>query len=172
MRIRHRMTGGVAAVLLLLAGVQTAGATAASADTGCWRDTCTGKDPYTMGCDADAEVLDQYDAGTDVEIKLVWSPACQADWAKVTIDPGYTDPVHAELWYTPTLGGIEKSYPTVADVSSTHTSSYSLMGNWKATNKACYSDQDSDFDPEPLRYEEDGHDASLPLQHGACTDWI
>ncbi|MFJ6569703.1 DUF2690 domain-containing protein [Streptomyces sp. NPDC091292] len=170
MRAKRHLIGGVAALLLALSTSQFAAAPSASAAE-CWRATCTGKDPYTMGCDDDAEVLDQVNSGNDIEVKLVWSPYCQAAWAKVTIDPGYAEKVYAALWYTPTLGGIEKPYPTTS-VTKDNPTGYSAMGNWKATNKACWNIQGDDWDPAPLVYEQGGHAIPQPLVNGTCTDWI
>lgn len=124
-----------------------------------------------MGCDDDAEVLDQVNVENDIEVKLVWSPQCQATWAKVTIDPTYAEKVYGTLWYTPTLGGVETPYPTTS-ITKDNPTGYSHMGNWKATNKACWNIQGDTWDPEPLVYEKDGHVVPMPLVNGICTDWI
>ncbi|WP_406058901.1 YjfA family protein [Streptomyces sp. NBC_01077] len=162
---------GAALALLCLAQLMTAPSASAGATAGCWRATCTGEDPYAMGCAADAEVLHQINVGTDIEVKLVWSPLCQATWAKVTIDPAYPEQVYGTLWHTPTLGGVEHAYGTSV-LSAGSPSGTSLMGNWKATNKACWNIQSDSWDPEPLVYESDGHVVSPPLVNGSCTDWI
>lgn len=123
-----------------------------------------------MGCDADAEVLDQVEDGSVVEVKLVWSPTCQATWTKVTIDPSYESPVFGTHWYTPTLGGVQEAYPTPTPTFA-NPSVYSLMGNWKATNKACFNDVDEEYDPAPIVL--DPGTVAPPLsQHGLCTNWI
>ncbi|WP_411111470.1 DUF2690 domain-containing protein [Streptomyces sp. c-19] len=162
---------GAAVALLCLAQLMTAPTASAGATAGCFRSTCTGEDPYAMGCDDDAEVLDQLNIDNDIEVKLVWSWMCQATWAKVTIDPTYPDTVYGALWHTPTLGGNETAYAVTA-LSQTSPTGYSPMGNWKATNKACWNIQNHGWDPEPLVYEEGGHVIPMPLVSGGCTDWM
>ncbi|MEE4543358.1 DUF2690 domain-containing protein [Streptomyces sp. V4-01] len=168
------MTAGLGMLLAAAAVQVTAAPQASAADPGCWRDTCIGKSAAAMNCDDDAEVLDQFDIDTSIEVKLIWSQMCQATWAKVAIDPGYTDdPVYGQLWTTPTLGGIEKVY-TTPQLGAGNPSEVTLMGNWKGTSKACWTSKDpsteGDWDPVPLILEPGT--GIMGAYTGACTDWI
>lgn len=170
--MHKRRWGRAGTALALLCLAQTMATPASAAETaGCLRTACTGKDPNAMGCAADAQVLEQINQGNDIELKLVWSPACQATWAKVTINPLYTQPVYAALWQTPTLGGFEMARPTPG-ISASNPSGVSPMGDWKTTSKACWNSQGNNWDPEPLIYEEGGKVIVRPLLNGNCTDWM
>lgn len=172
---RRRWAGGATAALLLAGALQGVSAPQASAAPSCWRDTCSGLDPVDAGCDADAEILQQVDEPDDsVEVKLVWSPDCQAVWMKVSYDPqASVKDVYGSLWTTDQFtGGIEWA-STTGLVTSTRLSAYTPMRNWKdTTTKACWNDQGDRFDPFPLHYEQNGNDASLGPLHGLCTDWM
>lgn len=172
---RRRWAGGATAALLLTAALQGAGAPQASAAPSCWRDTCSGVDPVAAGCDADAEILQQVDeANGSVEVRLVWSPDCQAVWMKVSRDTGlYDGDVYGSLWTTDGFtGGIEWA-STTGLLPDTEQSAYTTMRNWKdTTTKACWNDQGDRFDPFPLHYEENGVDMSSGPLHGLCTDWM
>ncbi|WP_179199778.1 DUF2690 domain-containing protein [Streptomyces sp. NRRL B-24572] len=171
--MRTRSWGRVGAAVALLSLSQIlATPTASAAETaGCFRSACTGKNPVTMGCDADAQVLEQINQGNDIELKLVFSPACGATWTKVSVNPLYKYPVWAALWQMPTLGGFESPRPTPS-ITSTNASDVSPMGDWKNTSKACWNGLKDAWDPEPLLYEEGGRVVVTPLVNGNCTEWI
>ncbi|MFI6461207.1 DUF2690 domain-containing protein [Streptomyces sp. NPDC050528] len=172
---RRRWAGGATAALLLIAALQGAGAPQASAAPSCWRDTCSGVDPVEAGCDADAETLQQVDtADSAIEVKLVWSPDCQAVWMKVSRDTNlYTGALYGSLWTTDDFtGGIEWA-STTGQLADDEQSAYTPMRSWMdSTTKACWNDQGDRFDPVPLHYEQNGGDASLSPLHGLCTDWM
>ncbi|MCI3277111.1 DUF2690 domain-containing protein [Streptomyces cylindrosporus] len=76
---------------------------------GCDGADCTGLSPVTEGCDGDALLLDEYDQGTSISVKFFRSPACDASWAKVTLDTtdGSLYRQYVSLFYVPQLGGSE-----------------------------------------------------------------
>lgn len=171
MRTRRWGRVGAALVLLCLSPTLAATSAAAAETAGCTRSGCTGKDPIVMGCDADAQVIEQINQGNDIELKLVWSPACQATWAKVSVNPLYQQPVYAALWQTPTLGGFAAPRPTPS-ITTSNPSGVSPMGDWKMTSKACWNSRNDNWEPEPLLYEEGGKVIPTALINGDCTDWI
>ncbi|MFJ7073565.1 DUF2690 domain-containing protein [Streptomyces sp. NPDC098781] len=178
-----RRWGPAAAALTLLAGafqgLQASPAVAAD----CWRASCSGKDPIQMGCDDDAQILQQVtEPDASVVVRLMWSPKCQGVWAKVARDLDTSpDYVYLTLWATRDPdGGIQR--PTTTSVLPDGVAgAYTVMENWKTTTaKACWNDVGPLFDPMPLRYiinnptaaEDKPVDASFPTTHGSCTDWL
>ncbi|MFJ1767911.1 DUF2690 domain-containing protein [Amycolatopsis sp. NPDC088138] len=73
--------------LALTAAVLGAGviaAPAASAVT-CYGDYCSGKDPESSGCSADAyTVVSARIPGTGSYVELRWSPTCKTNWARTS----------------------------------------------------------------------------------------
>jgi hypothetical protein len=170
-----RRWGPAAAALALLAGAfQGIQATpAAAAD--CWRATCAGKDPIAMGCDDDAEILQQVTEGDEsVAVRLMWSPKCQSVWAKISRDLDTSpDYVYGTLWTTRAPDGGVEQYDTTDLLPDGVAGAYTEMQNWKKTSaKACWNDVNAQYDPVPLKYIKDNNDASLPPVHGLCTDWL
>lgn len=170
-----RRWGPAAAALTLLAGafqgIQASPATAAD----CWRATCSGKDPIQMGCDDDAEILQQEtEEDQSVIVRLMWSPKCQGVWAKVSRDLDTSpDYVYATLWTTRDPDGGIQGYDTTGLLADGVAGAYTKMQNWKTTTaKACWNDVNAQYDPVPLRYIKNNNDASLPIVHGMCTDWM
>ena len=75
----------MAAVLLAASLVGLTVATAApAAAVGCWGDYCSGQDPESTGCSADAYTLAADESyGTGAYVELRWSPTCKTEWARV-----------------------------------------------------------------------------------------
>ncbi|MEU4100613.1 DUF2690 domain-containing protein [Streptomyces tanashiensis] len=178
-----RRWGPAAVALTLLAGffqgIQASPAVAA----GCWRATCSDKDPIQMGCDADAEILQQVtEADGSVAVRLMWSPDCQAVWAKVSRDLDTSpDYVYLTLWTTRDPDGGIEAYDTAGLLGTGVAGAYTPMRNWKSTTaKACWNDVNAQYDPEPMKYViqdptasgDKPVDVSLPALHGSCTDWM
>ncbi|MFE0031426.1 DUF2690 domain-containing protein [[Kitasatospora] papulosa] len=179
-----RRWGPTAAALALLAGVfQGVTASPAAAESDCFRDTCSGKDPIAMGCDGDAEILQQATMPDEsVSIRLLWSPMCQGVWAKVSrdIDTSPTS-VYLTLWTARDPDGGVQAGDSPGVLGSGVAGAYTKMQNWKKTTaKACWNDVDTEFDPAPTKYTIQSPaktndwpvDASLMVQHGDCTDWM
>ncbi|MDF6045532.1 YjfA family protein [Streptomyces sp. JH14] len=178
-----RRWGPAAAALTLLAGFfQGIEASPASA-ADCWRAACSGKDPIQTGCDDDAEILQQVtEPDESVAVRLMWSPYCQAVWAKVSRDLDTSpDYVYLTLWTTRDPDGGIEQYDTAGLLADGVAGAYTKMQNWKTTTaKACWNDVHAQYDPAPLKYIIDDPnkttdtpvDASLPLVHGLCTDWL
>ncbi|MGW4638056.1 DUF2690 domain-containing protein [Sphaerisporangium sp. NPDC004334] len=55
---------------------------------GCNNSSCTGKDPQAQGCGADAwNTRTRYDTvGGAITLELRYSPACNAQWTRITVD--------------------------------------------------------------------------------------
>lgn len=80
-RVRRGLSLGAALVLMGIAALSTASAASA---VGCYGDYCSGMDPHSTGCDADAvTVASIYIGGTFSPIELRWSPTCKTNWARV-----------------------------------------------------------------------------------------
>jgi hypothetical protein len=81
----------------------------------CYGDYCSGRNPESSGCSADAyTVAHARIAGTYVNVELRWSPRCQTNWAR-TGWPGAYNPnnlyaVQAQTGYT--QRGVVGSNPT------------------------------------------------------------
>ncbi|MFD5725245.1 DUF2690 domain-containing protein [Streptomyces sp. NPDC058368] len=178
-----RKWGPTTAALALLAGAfQGIQASPAAADE-CYRETCSGKDPIQMGCDGDAKILQQItEADESVSIRLVWSEKCESVWAKVSRDLDRSpDNVYLTLWTTRDPDGGIQAYDTAGRLGDDVAGVYTKMRDWKRTSaKACWNDVDAQYDPAPVRYiiqdpTASGDmpvDASLPVMHGRCTDWL
>lgn len=51
---------------------------------GCYGDYCSGQNPQSTGCSADARtVASVYVPGTQSPVELRWSPTCKTNWARV-----------------------------------------------------------------------------------------
>ncbi|GAA2250971.1 hypothetical protein GCM10010415_08000 [Streptomyces atrovirens] len=178
-----RRWGPPAAALTLLAGAFQGIQASPAAAADCWRATCSGKDPVQMGCDDDAEILQQVaEPDASVVVRLMWSPQCQGVWAKVSRDLDTSpDYVYLTLWSTRDPdGGIQRSTAS-GPLPDGVAGDYTVMENWKTTTaKACWNDVHTRYDPEPLKYiinnptatSDKPVDASLPTTHGSCTDWL
>jgi hypothetical protein len=78
MRMRSvPFAAALTAALLLAPALQAP----ASAAPGCYRDSCSGKDPAAMGCTADAVTLDHLYYGS-IRIDMRYSRACSAAWTR------------------------------------------------------------------------------------------
>lgn len=55
----------------------------------CWGDWCSGQDPNTTGCSADAyTVADVWLPGFVAQhLQVRWSPTCKTNWARFIYDP-------------------------------------------------------------------------------------
>jgi hypothetical protein len=82
MRTKRRIAA-LGAVTLLGAALSLTTAQPALA-VGCNENSCTGQDPNTMGCGADASTMDSFSLGANFYVELRYSPACYAVWARVT----------------------------------------------------------------------------------------
>ncbi|MFF0014479.1 DUF2690 domain-containing protein [Streptomyces sp. NPDC005374] len=170
-----RRWGPATVALTLLAGAFQGIQASPAAAVDCFRDTCAGKDPIQMGCDNDAEILQQVtEPDASVAVRLMWSPLCQGVWAKISRDLDTSpDYVYGTLWTTRDPSGGIQDDDTTGLLADGVAGAYTKMQNWKNTTaKACWNDIDAQYDPAPLRYIVNNHDASLALQHGSCTDWL
>ncbi|MFE7358353.1 DUF2690 domain-containing protein [Streptomyces sp. NPDC057543] len=178
-----RRWGPTAAALTLLAGAFQGIQASPAAAVDCFRATCAGKDPIAMGCDEDAQILQQvteYDES--VSVRLMWSPMCQGVWAKISRDLATSpDYVYMTMWTTRDPDGGIQAPDTVGLLGDGVAGAYTKMQNWKKTSaKACWNDVGAKFDPQPVRYivqdpsasGDKPVDASLPAMHGTCTDWL
>ncbi|MFE0703867.1 DUF2690 domain-containing protein [Streptomyces sp. NPDC058872] len=138
---------------------------------GCHAESCAGKDPYAMGCDWDAEPLEQLNMGNDLEVKLVYSYSCNAVWATARLNPAYPgqDSFYVALWSTPTIGGAQWPRGTTKWLTRDLPVGNTTMGDWQGTNKACWNNVGPSQDPAPLDYE--GAGGNMPRITGACTAW-
>ncbi|MFJ9062123.1 MULTISPECIES: DUF2690 domain-containing protein [unclassified Streptomyces] len=178
-----RRWGPAAAALTLLTGAFQGMQASPAAAVDCFRATCAGKDPIQMGCDNDAEILQQVtEADESVSVRLMWSYMCQGVWMKISRDLDTSpDYVYGTLWTTRAPdGGIQQS-DTTGLLSDGVAGAYTKMQNWKKTSaKACWNDVDARYDPFPGKYTmqdpsasgDKPVDASLPQLHGSCTDWL
>lgn len=70
--------------LLLVSIAGTSLAAVPAHAVGCWGDWCSGQDPQSTGCSADARTLaadESYATGAYVELR--YSPTCKTEWARV-----------------------------------------------------------------------------------------
>ncbi|GAA3378593.1 hypothetical protein GCM10020367_58730 [Streptomyces sannanensis] len=87
----RKAVAALGAFAALAVGVPLATATPAAAAAGCQSSGCTGKNPATMGCAADARTIASVSApGGGGYAELRYSPACNAAWARQLPD---SDPV-------------------------------------------------------------------------------
>ncbi|MFE2559773.1 DUF2690 domain-containing protein [Streptomyces sp. NPDC059352] len=172
MRTRRWGRAGAALTALCLSPMLAAPqASATETDPGCYAESCQGKDPYALGCDWDAELLAQLNKGNDLEVRLVYSDSCHAVWVNASLNPAYTgqEQLYVELWSTPTIGGAQSPKGTTKYLTRELPVGNTLMGDWQGTNKACWNNQGSHWDPAPLDYE--GSGGNMPRMTGACTAW-
>lgn len=71
-------------VLALGLGIVTAGPSSA---VGCYGDYCSGKDPSSTGCAADAYTAAAVDF-TGGRLEVRYSPTCKTNWSRLQIYPG------------------------------------------------------------------------------------
>jgi hypothetical protein len=86
----------------------------ASAATGCYASSCTGKNPATMRCPG--TTLDEYMDGS-LRIELRYSRACDAGWARSSYtvgNAGSIENVVIEGWTSATGGTRKYAYSTQA----------------------------------------------------------
>lgn len=84
----RKMLSLLIAAMSLAAFALVGAPTAAQAAT-CYGDYCSGRDPESTGCSADAytTALARI-AGTYSYVELRWSPSCKTNWARVSWYPG------------------------------------------------------------------------------------
>lgn len=107
--------GATVTAALMAAGALTQSAPAAAAsamarlDVGCYGDYCSGKDPESTGCSADAVTVayTPYRYGT---LDLRWSNTCKTNWAR--INSSYTGSLQARqsTGYTQGFSSSNASY--------------------------------------------------------------
>jgi hypothetical protein len=93
--VKHRLARLSAATVLILgaaAGLPALSAGAAQAAT-CSGYGCDNQDPVATGCDAGAYTVTSapitYQGITYGTVELRWSPACQTNWARTTVNSSY-----------------------------------------------------------------------------------
>jgi hypothetical protein len=163
--LRSRLFLRSTLLLFALTGTSLFAVPQTASAVGCQGGDCTGKNPVTEGCDTDAMLVEEYDQGTSLSLKFFRSPACDASWAKVTID--YTDTglynQNVNIFYVPQLGGSE----TVLTGGTTSTDNFAVptpMVGGDALAKGCYNDVSLDLDPAPETWARQG-------ATGGCTQW-
>lgn len=134
------------AVLLLVAVSLVANPMKASA-VGCYGDYCSGVDPESSGCGADAYTATVYNTSI-ASLQTRYSPTCQTNWARVVIyptgigcvygggltaiqDTGYTQSTETSLvcnTYTATTFWTPMIYSPVHLVRSSYQSNGSFTG--------------------------------------------
>lgn len=71
---------------------------------GCYGDYCSGKDPQSTGCSADAITFASNNVyGTGYTIELRWSPTCKTEWARISAG-GWTSGVDSLGVVQPSTG--------------------------------------------------------------------
>lgn len=105
--MRRSLIHSLLAGALVVVGITTTGAGAAQASTvhptvSCYGDYCSGLDPQSSGCAADAKtVASSYDSSTNSLLELRWSPTCKTNWARVnTTSPAWIKAVQPTTGYT------------------------------------------------------------------------
>jgi len=133
---------------------------------GCQGGDCTGRSPVTEGCDTDALLLDEYDEGTSISVKFFRSPACDAAWAKVTLDTSDENlyAQYVSLFYVPQLGGSETLLSGGQVTTDGVFAAPTPMVGGDALAKGCFSDLEATQDPAPENWTRSG-------TNGACTQW-
>jgi hypothetical protein len=148
---------------LALAAGGVLAVTAPASAVGCQGSACDGASPVTMGCDADARLLDEVDT-TGLSVRFYHSPTCDASWAYVTATPDVEqNPPAADIYYLPQLGGSE-AYFTAGYVNSTDVAKATPMVGGNAQAKGCAEDDGPGADPAPEVWQQKG-------DHGLCTAW-
>ena len=78
-----------ATLLTVFAFAATAVTPAAASPTinvTCYGDYCSGKDPQSSGCSADAySVSTEYVYGSNAWVDIRWSPTCKTNWARSSV---------------------------------------------------------------------------------------
>lgn len=80
-----KLTSVLASLTLAVGALVVAPAPQANA-VGCWGDYCSGTDPSTTGCAADAFTVTAYQTGT-YRMEVRWSPTCKTNWTRLTVYP-------------------------------------------------------------------------------------
>lgn len=76
------------AALALMVGTSVALAAPAQAVT-CYGDYCSGQDPESTGCSADAFTTTSYN-NSQFSLQVRWSPTCKTNWTRLTMySPGF-----------------------------------------------------------------------------------
>lgn len=81
-RIKMTTASFTAAACLLFSHLGTPTANAAS----CYGDWCSGQDPQATGCANGAFTTVSASVGVG-SLEIRWSPACQTNWARITLYP-------------------------------------------------------------------------------------
>lgn len=84
MRFIRRFSAAAAALLMAIVGAVVSAPSASA--VGCWGDYCSGKDPMSTGCYADAYTA-AYKDFQNGRLEVRYSPRCKTNWARVTIYP-------------------------------------------------------------------------------------
>ncbi|MFF2194065.1 DUF2690 domain-containing protein [Streptomyces sp. NPDC058157] len=91
-----------------------AGATTAKAMAGCYGNSCWGKDPIEMGCNADAYTVESKST-TSGRIELRYSAACAANWARLVNGAGHQFIVQAPNGYASWVATSSNSWTDMVD---------------------------------------------------------
>lgn len=136
----RRLMAGLFAVLALAAVFTIAPARPALA-VSCYGDYCSGKDPQTSGCSADAQPVARegvYGTGGEQWVELRWSPTCKTNWTRVNL-PATTIKAVQSTGYTQYYSGNNGSYWWSAMIySPTLCVKAVASGSWGTTQTACY----------------------------------
>ncbi|WP_132110665.1 DUF2690 domain-containing protein [Actinocrispum wychmicini] len=130
---------------------------------GCTWDTCTGKTPQSMGCNADRQVLYQSVPGDLLGIFLYYSPSCRAAWSEFFGNcSGTGASCGLQIWYTGQFGFVEQVF--FLRIGS-GTGSATPMVSWNNSVKACSTTRPTNtpVDPSP-----DGGRNDADYE---CTQW-
>ncbi len=106
-----RLAGPVA-----LAAAALSPALPAGAAVGCYGDYCSGRDPQSTGCAADATTVAWADV-TGARLELRWSPTCKTNWARYQQYP--------RGWF---MGNVPLEMRAVQDTGYTQRLSYGVNG--------------------------------------------
>jgi hypothetical protein len=109
-----RVVLAVLGAALAIAFASLAMAPNARAGVGCYGDYCSGMDPASTGCAADAQTVAWEDL-VGARLELRWSPACKTNWARYQQYP--------RGWY---LGNAPLALRAVQDTGYTQTLDYGV----------------------------------------------
>jgi hypothetical protein len=129
---------GIIVAMLILSAVFAAAPSPAAAAVTCSGDACSGKDPQSSGCAADAyTVAHNFIPGTSTIVEIRWSQACQTNWARVGL-------------VTSNVKAVQQTGYTQGYSSNNGSASWSKMiyspvlcvkalawGNWGTTSTSC-----------------------------------
>ena len=106
----------------------------------CYGDYCSGQDPLSTGCSADAYTVHTasvYGTNGASTVEIRWSPTCKTNWARVN-------------WVTTNVKAVQQTGYTQGYSSNNGTTAWSKMiysptlcvkavtwGNWGTTETAC-----------------------------------